>query len=171
MGLRKGQAPEAFKQGKLKGKGFESRTPEEMKEIVRKSVETRRRNREERMALQKCMRELLKVETPLTRDKKKFLESVGLDKSENVSNQVLLMVSLFKSGMSGDTQAIKQIVDMMDKLDLFEETGEMEDDSSVININISHVKPKERTDADREWEEEEIRRAENGMSLPEEEWE
>lgn len=171
MGLKKGQMPESFKNGCLKGKGFDSRTPEEMKEIVQKSIETRRKNREERRALQKCMKELLYLQGEVSSRKKKILKSVGFDEDFKVDNGTLLMISLFRRGLAGDTFAIKEIIEMMDKLDMLEDMKGTQQDSSVINININSVQTKTSENIDMEKEEEQIRRAESGMSLFEESWE
>lgn len=171
MPLKKGQIPESFKQGKLKGKGFESRTKEEMQEIARKSAEVRKKKRLEKMALQKCLKELLVLEVPTDEKKKKLLETLGYEETDHISNQTMLMISLFKKGLSGDVFAIKEIVEMMDKLDISGETEKTRENNSVININIHPVESKQRTKEQDEKTKKEIFRAEQGMSLFEEDWE
>jgi len=43
------------------------------------------------------------------------------------------MVALFQKGLTGDVSAIREITDMMDKLEMFENTGKV---TSNITINL-----------------------------------
>lgn len=132
-GMKKGQAPKAYLEGKLQAKDFRSRTPEERREIAMKGVEARKRNKEKRalkQTMRETMRELLTLDIN-TKEQKEILRKMGFEEEE-LNNQTLLMVSLFRSGLKGDIGAIKAIQDMMDDLNLREEKQEQQ--SVVINI-------------------------------------
>lgn len=135
--------------GRIKGKAMDEtqeknlvplnqRSPEERKEIAKKSVESRKRKRNEKMALQLCLRNLLDMKTHSTKAKN-LLKAMGYKDSE-LTNQVLLMVSLFKKGINGDVQAIKEIVSMMDKLDLYKQTGRISTEVNIQLVSVGEVK-------------------------------
>lgn len=107
------------------------RTPEERRLIGLKGAETRRKKKEEKMQLQKCMRTLLNL-PPKSGKRMKIMEEYGFEKGE-ATNKTLLMVALFQKGLTGDVQAIKEITQMMDKLDMFEDTGKVQGN---ITINL-----------------------------------
>lgn len=129
MGRKKGQAPGSYVEGNLVN--LKDRTPEERREIALKGVEARRKKKEQNMALQNCMRQLLEMKT--NKDKQKqVLRSFGFT-DEELTNRSLLMVALFQKGLTGDVSAIREITDMMDKLDMFENTGKV---TSNVTINL-----------------------------------
>lgn len=129
MGRKKGQAPRSYAEGNLVN--LKDRTPEERREIALKGVEARRKKKEQNMALQNCMRQLLEMKT--NKDKQKqVLRSFGFT-DEELTNRSLLMVALFQKGLTGDVSAIREITDMMDKLDMFENTGKV---TSNVTINL-----------------------------------
>lgn len=134
---RKGELPESFKDGKIDKYNFRNRTPEEMQEIVRKSHETRKENKRKKMELQNCMRSILDLGVQ-SEKQRKVLKSFGIT-DKKITNKVLLMVSLYMKGVKGDVQAIREIVNMMDRLDILEDTGNI---TQGININLVPVQSK-----------------------------
>lgn len=109
------------------------RTKEERHEIAMKGVAARKKKKQESMALQKCMRELLRM--PISNNKKKqkeVLREFGFT-DEEMTNKTLLMVALFQKGLTGDVAAITRVVEMMDKLDMFENTGKI---TGNVTINL-----------------------------------
>lgn len=140
-GLKKGQPSQAYLEGKLQAKDFRSRTPEERREIALKGVEARKRNKAKR-EMKKTMRETMKDLLTLdisTKEQKEVLKKMGFAEEE-LNNQTLLMVSLFRSGLKGDIGAIKAIQDMMDDLNMREEKAEQQ--SVIINIMPKAAKVK-----------------------------
>lgn len=130
MPLYKGQTPKSYAEGKLVS--LADRPKKERTEIAKKSVEARRKKKEEKLMLQKCLRELLNM--PVSdRKVKERLQNMGITKNEDLNNSVALMVSLFKKGLSGDVKAIEHITNMMDKLDLFEQNNRITQD---VTVNI-----------------------------------
>lgn len=140
---------------------FKNRSKEEMAEIVRKSKEARKRNKTEQMELQKCMKTLLTMEVR-GNNQREVLRKFGFT-DEQITNKTLLMVALFQKGITGDVGAIKEIVNMMEKLDMFNTSGKVQ--SNVI-INLMPVgeqyQPNEKDEQDiwdvensSEWMEEE----------------
>lgn len=127
MGRRKGE-PNAGTKNLIP---LNQRTPEERSAIAKKSVEARRKKKEETLALQKCMRTLLTMRTNSDKQKQ-VLKKFGFSEEE-LTNKTILMVVLFQKGLAGDVGAIKEITQMMDKLDLFEKTGNV---SNNITINL-----------------------------------
>lgn len=107
------------------------RSPEDRKRISQMGVMARQKKKEQEMALQKCMRQLLKMK-PNSDKQKQVLRKFGFT-DEELTNKQLLMVALFQKGLTGDVMAIKEVVDMMDKLDLFENTGKV---TSNVTINL-----------------------------------
>lgn len=138
--MRKGQAPQAFIDGKLEGKDFRSRSPEERKRIARLGVEAREKKKKEKKKLQEYMKDLLELEVS-NEEKKKFLKQYGF-KGEEATNSALLMTILFKKGCTGDVGAVKEIIGMMDRLDVLSDMKNKKQEQSVININIQPVKSK-----------------------------
>ena len=67
------------------------------------------------------------------------------------------MVSLFMKGAKGDVTAIKEIINMMDRLDILQDTGNI---TQGININLVQVgnetkQNKDETEDDELWDDEE----------------
>lgn len=149
-------------------KNLKDRTPEERKRISRMGVETRARNKRRRMMLQDLLRELLEMKVS---DKKQeeILKRYGFSTDTELSNASLLMVALFRKGLTGDVSAIREITAMMDKLDLFE--AGKETNSQTVTINLVPVGEQyQPTEQDAE----DIWKAENGIfdeNEENEEWE
>lgn len=162
MGLKKGQVPKPYEDGMLIN--MRDRTPEERHEIAMKGVEARRKKKERNMALQNCMRQLLEMKTNSDK-KKQILKNFGFT-DEELTNQSLLMVALFQKGLTGDVGAIKEITQMMDKLDMFKKTGKIQN-----NVTINLVTQGESYTPTAH-DEEEIWKAENAEEWMEEdeEW-
>jgi len=108
------------------------RSIEERKRISRMGVEARKQKAKEKKNLQMCMKELLSMEVNAHSKKADVLKRYGFTNDE-LNNKNLLMVALFQKGLTGDVGAIKQIVDMMDKLDMFERTGKVQ---NQVTINL-----------------------------------
>lgn len=165
MGRRKGRE---VKEAETNLIPLNKRSPEERKRIAMMGVEARRKKKEQNMALQNCMRQLLEMKTNSDK-KKQVLRAFGFS-DEDLTNRALLMVALFQKGLTGDVSAIKEITDMMDKLDMFESTGRV---TSNVTINLV---AKGETYQPNEADEQEIWDAENntdwmeGETDDEEEW-
>lgn len=164
MGRRKGRE---VKEAETNLIPLNKRSPEERKRIAMMGVEARRKKKEQNMALQNCMRQLLEMKTNSDK-KKQVLRAFGFS-DEDLTNRALLMVALFQKGLKGDVSAIKEITDMMDKLDMFENTGRV---TSNVTINLV---AKGETYQPNEADEQEIWDAENNTdwmeeSDDEEEW-
>lgn len=129
MAGRRG-APPSFKEGKLQKRDFRSRTPEEMAEIQKKAAEARRKKCAARKAMREQLSMLLKMDVSDV-EQKQMLKDMGLD-DEEMCNQMVLMVALFKKGAKGDVAAIKQIDDMTN--------GIVPEQSQPIVINIKSAK-------------------------------
>ena len=141
------------------------RSPEERRAIARKGIEARKANVEkrkqekrERMQIQKVMSVILGSEVS-NEKQKKLLNSLGFE-GEHLTNEMLLMVALFKKGLSGDVNAIRDVTEMMEKLDLYQNSGGEQQQQIVINLmpKGTDYKPSEEI-------EEQIQRAENGLPL------
>lgn len=141
------------------------RSPEERRAIARKGIEARKANVEkrkqekrERMQIQKVMSVILGSEVS-NEKQKKLLNSLGFE-GEHLTNEMLLMVALFKKGLSGDVNAIRDVTEMMEKLDLYQNSGGEQQQQIVINLmpKGTGYKPSEEI-------EEQIQRAENGLPL------
>lgn len=128
MGRRKGREVKEASENLIP---LNERTPEERKRIAMMGVEARKKKKEQNMALQNCMRQLLEMKTNSDK-KKQVLRSFGFT-DEELTNRSLLMVALFQKGLTGDVSAIREITDMMDKLEMFENTGKA---TSNITINL-----------------------------------
>ena len=157
MGLRKGQASEAYKQGKLQAKDLRSRTPEERREIALKGVKAREENRKKRKAMKEQLEILLSLDVKKKADKQKLIE-IGID-PEDMNNQMLMLVSLFKKGvLMGDVPAIKQICDIINN-----NSGDAPQTSTqapVINIistspNSVEVKGDAKVSVEDDWDDDE----------------
>lgn len=158
MGRRKGRE---VKEAETNLIPLNKRSPEERKRIAMMGVEARRKKKEQNMALQNCMRQLLEMKTNSDK-KKQVLRAFGFS-DEDLTNRALLMVALFQKGLTGDVSAIKEITDMMDKLDMFENTGRI---TSNVTINLV---AKGETYQPNEADEQEIWDAENNTDWMEEE--
>lgn len=141
------------------------RSPEERRAIARKGIEARKANVEkrkqekrERMQIQKVMSVILGSEVS-NEKQKKLLNSLGFE-GEHLTNEMLLMVALFKKGLSGDVNAIRDVTEMMEKLDIYQNSGGEQQQQIVINLmpKGTGYKPSEEV-------EEQIQRAENGLPL------
>lgn len=141
------------------------RSAEERRAIARKGIEARKANAEkrkqekrERMQIQKVMSVILGSEVS-NEKQKKLLKSLGFE-GEHLTNEMLLMVALFKKGLSGDVNAIRDVTEMMEKLDLYQNGGGEQQQQIVINLmpKGTGYKPSEEV-------EEQIQRAENGLPL------
>lgn len=161
MGRRKGR--EVKEASNLISLG--ERPEEERKRIARMGVEARKKKKEQNMALQNCMRQLLEMKTNSDK-KKQVLRSFGFT-DEELTNRSLLMVALFQKGLTGDVSAIKEITTMMDKLDMFKNTGKI-----MNNVTINLVATGESYQPN-EADEQEIWKVENEsdwMNEEDEEW-
>ena len=108
------------------------RPVEERKAIARKSAEARKKKAENKMMLQECMRRLLNM--PIhTASQKRVLKEFGFGDKE-FQNKSLLMVALFQKGLTGDVPAIREIINMMDKLQMFEENKKLTGGNVTINV-------------------------------------
>lgn len=136
------------------------RTPEERSAIGRKGAEARKKKQQEKMQLQKCMRALLTMKTKKPKQMQ-LLRDFGFE-DEDLTNKTLLMVALFQKGLTGDVSAIRETINMMDKLDMFEKTGEL-----TNNVTINLIATGEQFQPSEEIEKE-IREAENYDPLEEE---
>lgn len=139
MPLRKGQAPVSFNDGKLEKHNFRNDpkfASECGKKGIRKAHEARERNKRIRASLAAILD--MDVTDPRYL---KAMKDMGI-KKEDMTNRTFLMTMLLKKGFTGDVQAIKQIVDMVEGQTPIEETL----DAGVI-INV-YPKIKEEIKAD-----------------------
>ena len=85
---------------------------------------------------------------------KQILREMGIKDSE-LQNGVLLMVSLLMKGVKGDVPAIKEIVNMMDRLDILEDSGKI---TQGVNINLisAGTETKKKKNKKEEQEEEDV---------------
>lgn len=139
--LKKGQAPPAYYAGALEPYNFKNLSKEQMREITRKSAEARRRKRDEKMALQKSLKGLLSMDIT-NKKQKQILREMGI-KDADLQNGMLLMVALMMKGIKGDVGAIKEIVNMMDRLDILEDYGKI---TQGVNINLVSVENEEKAE-------------------------
>lgn len=161
MPLSKGQPSKAYLEGKLQKKDFRSRTPEEMKEIHRRAVESRVKKNKARKAMREQLQELLKMDVS-DKQAREELFKLGLEDAD-VSNQMLLMVALFKRAMTGDVSAIKQIDDMTNGIVpetatqpvvINIQTATKQETSTKVTGQKGSVLINEVTEDDEEWPEE-----------------
>lgn len=155
------KSPKMYRRGVENLIPMNERTEEEKKRIVQLGVEARKKKRDEKMALQQSMKALLTMDIT-TQKQKQVLMHMGF-KSGELINQNLLMVALFKKGLTGDVAAIKEIVSMMDKLDMFKQTGKVQNEVTINLITQGDVYEPNAND------DEEIWNAENGTDWLEEE--
>ena len=148
--LKKGQAPPAYYAGALEPYNFKNLSKEQMREITRKSAEARRRKRDEKMALQKSLKGLLSMDIT-NKKQKQILREMGI-KDADLQNGMLLMVALMMKGIKGDVGAIKEIVNMMDRLDILEDSGKI---TQGVNINLVSVGNEEKTSKKKKGKQEE----------------
>lgn len=143
MPRKKGQIPKPYADGKLIN--LKDRPEEERKAISRMGVEARRKNKEQKMQLQECMRQLLEMKT--NKDKQKqVLRAFGFS-DEELTNRSLLMVALFQKGLTGDVGAIKEITQMMDKLEMYKQTGRVQNDVTINLVATGETyQPNEKDD-------------------------
>lgn len=132
MPRKKGQAPESYLSGALQKRDFAHRTEEERQAMYKKSAETRRKNRMQKAELQQCMKTLLMLPVK-NKKQREILDEYGFH-DEELINKTLLMVALYRKGLSGDVQAIKEIIQMMEKLDMYEK--EKVSVSTPLTINL-----------------------------------
>lgn len=155
------KSPKMYRRGVENLIPMNERTEEEKKRIVQLGVEARKKKREEKMALQQAMKALLTMDIT-TQKQKQVLMHMGF-KSGELTNQNLLMVALFKKGLTGDVGAIKEIVSMMDKLDMFKQTGKVQNEVTINLITQGDVYEPNKQDDEEIWD------AENGTDWLEEE--
>lgn len=148
--LKKGQAPPAYYAGALEPYNFKNLSKEQMREITRKSAEARRRKRDEKMALQKSLKGLLSMDIT-NKKQKQILREMGI-KDADLQNGMLLMVALMMKGIKGDVGAIKEIVNMMDRLDILEDSGKI---TQGVNINLVSVGNEEKVNKKKKGKQEE----------------
>lgn len=136
MGLRKGQASEAYKQGKMEKYNFANLSEEEKKAISRKGLEARKKNAEKRKTMNELLQNLLNLDVK-SKKSKDLLRSMGIE-DDDMSNKMLLAVALFKKGLSGDVGAIEKIINYSENIT---------DDTTTSNIviNVQSVSGKTRT--------------------------
>lgn len=150
MPLRKGQASEAYKQGKLQAKDLRSRTPEERKAISAMGVAARKENAARRKAMKEQLEILLNMDITNAMYKKE-LKEMGIEQGD-MTNQMLLLVSLLKKGFSGDVQAVKQIHEMVESV---EGSNSNEAKTPIINIygvNSNNVQISTETEETDDWD-------------------
>lgn len=126
---------------------FADLTPEDRKEMGRKSAAAKRRKKEQRMKLHTAMSELLDKDV-VDDAQISLLRRLGYDDDEMI-NSVLLMAALFTRGASGDVYAISKIIDMQKELDEANGAGNSSQ-SVVINVNAtgsSHTMSQDEEDA------------------------
>lgn len=165
--MKKGQAPQAYLDGKIDKHNFRNLPEDKLKEISAKGVAKRKENREQKLALQECMKALLSAKVT-TQKQRNILKEYGFEK-EQLQNQQLLMVALFRKGITGDVSAIKEIREMVTELGLDEEKEEQKQTGVTINL-IAKGKTTVITSPE---EEQDIWEAENGIIAEdnmEEEW-
>lgn len=166
MGMKKGQTPQGYLNGNLIN--LRDRSPEERRRIARMGNEAKKKKREQNMILQNTMKQLLTMKVSSNKQKE-ILKKQGFE-GEDLTNQMLLMVALFRKGLTGDVGAIKEITDMMDKLDMYNAGQKQMGQSITINLmpqGTAYQQSKE--------EEQDIWKAQNGLleesdQNPWEEW-
>ena len=131
-GNKKGTIPKSYENGNLQKKNLSSRTPEERKRISQMGVEARRRNSAKRKTLKECLKIIL--ENDVINDKQKeLLKQYGFD-DDNTTNQAMIMLALFKKGLSGDVSAIREILLTMEKLDMINQSKQLTSGNVTINL-------------------------------------
>lgn len=141
--------------------GQQYRTKEERSAIAKKGVKARMKNQYEKLHLQRCMKALLSMDVP-EQQHVEILKKFGYNEYEDLNNATLLMVALFRKGLSGDVSAIREITEMMDKLDVYQETKRVQQEVNIF------IQPVGKQYVPNEKDEEEIRRAEEDEDWMEE---
>ena len=100
------KSPKTFRKGVENLIPMNKKSKEDKKRISQLGVEARKKKREEKMVLQQCMKALLTMKIT-TEKQKQVLMHMGF-KSEDLTNQNLLMVALFKKGLTGDVEQSKK---------------------------------------------------------------
>lgn len=154
MGMKKGQTPQGYLNGNLIN--LRDRSPEERRRIARMGNEAKKKKREQNMILQNTMKQLLTMKVSSNKQKE-ILKKQGFE-GEDLTNQMLLMVALFRKGLTGDVGAIKEITDMMDKLDMYNAGQKVMGQSITINLV-----PQGTTYEQSKEEEQDIWKAQNGL--------
>lgn len=154
---KKGRRPSEKTLEALRKNNLKSRTPEERHEIAMKGVEARRKKKEQTMALQSCMKQLLSLKVK-SEKQKQILKAFGFE-DEELTNRTILMVALFKKGLTGDVGAIKEITEMMEELDMVNDGKTVS--GRTININLL---PTGNTYKQTEEDEQNIWKVENGIA-------
>lgn len=141
--------------------GQQYRTKEERSKIAKKGVQARMKKQYEKLHLQRCMKALLTMDVP-EQQHVEILKKFGYSEYKDLNNATLLMVALFRKGLSGDVAAIREITDMMDKLDVYNETKRVQQEVNIFiqPVGKQYVPNKE--------DEEAIRNAERDESWMEE---
>ena len=141
------------------------RSPEERRRIAQMGVEARKKNKEQKMALQSCMRQLLEMKTNSNK-KKDVLRAFGFT-DEELTNKSLLMVALFQKGLTGDVSAIREITDMMDKLDLYDSTGKVTSNVTINLVATGEIYQPNEKDEQEIWD---VENDESWMDEEQDEW-
>lgn len=111
---------------------LDQRPVEERRRISQMGVEARKKKADEKKFLQKNLRELLKLR-PSSRKQKEILREMGIEDAD-ITNSMLLMTALFRKGLTGDVAAISKVVEMVEKLELFEDGKEETGQNILINL-------------------------------------
>ena len=129
MPHRPGQPSKSFIDGNIDQYNFKNNR-ELASKAGKKSAQLRKERNEQKKKMKDNLAMLLELD--VKDDKyKTVMSKMGLT-TEDMTNQMLLMVSLFKKGLTGDVAAIRQISDMMDEYGLSKK--ETENESIMINI-------------------------------------
>ena len=94
-----------------------------------------------------------------------LLKEMGFEDAD-LTNKTLLMVALFKKGLTGDVGAIKEITKMMDELDLYNETGQQRHEVTINLVAQGDVYVPSESDEKEIWD---TQNTEDWM-MDEEEW-
>lgn len=108
------------------------RTPEERKRISQMGVEARKNKKREEMQVQKVMRTILGMRVS-NRKMREQLRTLGFE-DEELTNEMVLMLALFKKGLTGNVEAIREVVNMQDKLDAVENGRKVAGQNITINL-------------------------------------
>lgn len=145
MGLRKGQASKAFEDGKMDAYNFKNLPPEKLAELSRKGVEKREENRKKKKQLHELAQTLLDLEIN-SKKSKEVLAAMGIEE-QDMTNSMLLLVTLFKEGAGGNIQAIRQL---FETADAGKTEGNEISTSQPLQINIVPVSAKNKPENDDE---------------------
>lgn len=151
MGNKKGQPSKAFLEGKMDKYNFKNLPVERRKEIAANAAKKRKENAKKRKEAKEQLEMLLSMDVKSPESKKK-LKMLGIDTS-NMDNQMLLLATLFNKGKNGDTMAIKQIFDMIEK-DKKDEKVSVKPVINIIGVNSDNINIDTNSDIELEDEEE-----------------